>query len=128
MYVEDISTLPKSHSESALRQLVDINDGLAHIHSSVTLLELSIVGLTASDPVPFDDVYDVGFYGHGALYNIGYVMAKAIVENVAQAVPLQVHIALYATTQIRDGQGPSQARTEHRERLERVGRWMQVTD
>lgn len=81
MYVEDISTLSQSHSESAMRQLADIRDGLEHIHSSVALLELSVTGLHATTAVPFDDVYEVGFYGHGVLYDIGYVMAKAIVDN-----------------------------------------------
>ena len=81
MYVEDISALTQSHSDSAMRQLADIREGLEHLHGSVTLLEISITGLHASEPVPFDDVYEVGFYGHGVLYDIGYVMAKAIVEN-----------------------------------------------
>jgi len=80
-YVEDISLLPQSHSESATRKLADMTDGLRHIHDSATLLELSVIGLRSANAVPFDDVYDVGFLGHGVLYNIGYVMAKAIVEN-----------------------------------------------
>ncbi|KAA6465188.1 hypothetical protein DYQ86_04365 [Acidobacteria bacterium AB60] len=81
MYVEDISTLSQSHSESAMRQLADISGGLEHVHSSVALLELSVTGLDATTAVPFDDVYEVGFYGHGVLYDIGYAMAKAIVNN-----------------------------------------------
>lgn len=80
-YVEDFSTLPQSHSEIAVRQVADLNDGLAHLDASVTLLELSVVGLSAADPTPYDDVYEVGFLGHGVLYSIGYAMAKAIVEN-----------------------------------------------
>jgi len=80
-YVEDISALPQSHSEVAIKQLTDLQDGLTHINNSATLLELSVAGLNASEAVSFDDVYDVGFYGHGELYNIGYVMAKSIVEN-----------------------------------------------
>jgi hypothetical protein len=28
----------------------------------------------------YDDVYDVDFFGHGILYNVGYVMAKAITD------------------------------------------------
>ncbi len=80
-YVEDISLLPQSHSESATRKLADMTDGLRHIHDSATLLELSIIGLRSVQAVPYDDVYDVGFLGHGALYNIGFVMAKAIVER-----------------------------------------------
>jgi hypothetical protein len=81
MLVEDSSTLAQSHSESATRQLTDINDGLAHLKDSATLLELSVLGLNASEAVPFDDVYSVGFYGHGVLYDIGNGMARAIVEN-----------------------------------------------
>jgi len=80
-YVEDISVLPQSHSEIALRQLADLNDGLRHLDNSVTLLELSVVGLSIGVPVPFDDVYDVGFLGHAILYNIGYTMARAIAED-----------------------------------------------
>ena len=80
-YVEDISTLAQSHSESAVKQLTDINEGLAHLHDSATLLELSVIGLNTSEAVPFDDVYSVGFYGHGVLYDIGNGMARAIVEN-----------------------------------------------
>ncbi len=56
-------------------------DGLTHISNSVTLLELSVAGLNATEAVPFDDVYAVGFYGHGELYTIGYVIAKSIVED-----------------------------------------------
>ena len=80
-YVEDISLLPQSHSVSSTRALADLNDGLAHVHNSATLLELSVDGLRATDAVSFDDVYDVGFFGHGVLYDVGYVMAKAIAED-----------------------------------------------
>ena len=81
MLVEDSSTLAQSHSESAIKQLTDINEGLAHLNDSATLLELSIIGLNASEAVPFDDVYSAGFLGHGVLYDIGNGMAKAIVDN-----------------------------------------------
>ncbi len=40
-----------------------------------------MVGLNAAEAVPFDDVYAVGFFGHGVLYDIGNGMARAIVEN-----------------------------------------------
>jgi hypothetical protein len=80
-YVEDISLLPQSHSESANRKLADMTDGLRHIHDSATLLEMSVTGLKSANAVSYDDVYNVGFLGHGVLYYIGYVMAKAIVEN-----------------------------------------------
>jgi hypothetical protein len=80
-YVEDVSTLAQSHSESAIKQLNDINEGLSHLLESATLLEMSVVGLNATEAVPFDDVYAVGFYGHGVLYDIGTAMARAIAES-----------------------------------------------
>jgi len=83
-YVEDISLLPASHSVSSTRALTDLNDGFAHIHNTATLLELSVDGLRAADAVSFDDVYDVDFFGHGVLYSLGYVMAKAIAEDDGQ--------------------------------------------
>jgi hypothetical protein len=44
-------------------------------------LELSVTDPISADAVPFDDVYEVGFFGRGILYNIGYVIAKSIAEN-----------------------------------------------
>lgn len=81
MYVEDISLLQNAHSEIGLRKLADVTDGLKHIGTSVSLLEMSVLSLSARDAMPYDDVYDVGFLGHGILYNIGYVMAKTIADN-----------------------------------------------
>ena len=52
-----------------------------HIRTSVTLLDLSVTGLEIADAMPFDDIYAVGFLGHGVLYDIGLVMAKAIAEE-----------------------------------------------
>jgi hypothetical protein len=80
-YVEDISLLSQSHSEAAKRILTDLADSISRVHTSASLLDMSVASLDASDPVPFDNIYDVGFLGHGELYGIGYVMAKAIVES-----------------------------------------------
>jgi len=81
MYVGDLSLLPKSHSLAATRTLTDLNDGQKHIQDSVTLLEMSFIALNASEPVPYDEMYSVDFFGHGVVYNIAYVMAKAIVAQ-----------------------------------------------
>ena len=81
MLVEDASTLSLSRSDSAIRQLRDIDEGLAHLGESATLLELATIGLNTSASVRCEDVYAVGFLGHGVLYDIGYGMAKAIVNN-----------------------------------------------
>lgn len=81
MYVEDISLVTKSHAAMAARMQADMDEGLAHLDNSSTLLEMSVLALNAAEPVPYDDVYDVGFFGHGVLYNVGYAMAKAIVDS-----------------------------------------------
>jgi hypothetical protein len=81
MIVEDPQVLGRSHSESAARQLADISEGLSQLHDSATLLELSVIGLNAVDAVPADDVYSVGFHGHGVLYDMGTGMARAISES-----------------------------------------------
>ena len=119
-YVGDLSLLPQSHSLAATRTLNDINDGMKHIQNSVTLLEMSFIALNASNPVPYDDMYDVDFFGHAVVYNIAYVMAKAIVagrpsrpRSISQTAHIQVRFALYPASRLRDGQGSSETGTEH---------------
>jgi hypothetical protein len=80
-YVEDPSLLTQSHSAAAARISADMEEGLKHAPASATLLEMSVASLTANEPVPFDNVYEVDLLGHGVLYDIAYVMAKAIVEQ-----------------------------------------------
>ncbi len=80
-YVEDISLLSGVKTEIGLRMKDDMDDGLKHLRTSASLLEMSVISLNAADPTPYDDVYDVDFLGHGILYNIGYAMAKAIADN-----------------------------------------------
>jgi Putative zinc dependent peptidase (DUF5700) len=81
VYVEDISLLSGARSAIGLRKQNDVIDGLRHIHTSVSLLEMSVVSLGANPAVPYDDVYEVGFYGHAILYNLGYLIAKAVAES-----------------------------------------------
>jgi Putative zinc dependent peptidase (DUF5700) len=80
-YVEDISRLSQSQSDGAKQILADVNDGITRVRTSASLLDMSVAALGAADPVPFDNVYDVGFLGHGELYGIGYAMATAIVDS-----------------------------------------------
>lgn len=79
-YVADPSLIPKSHSESAARMLADLNAGLEDIHGSATLLEMSVLSLSAPNPIPYDKVYGIGFFGHAVLYSIAYVMSKDIAD------------------------------------------------
>jgi hypothetical protein len=80
-YVADISLLDHVHSEAGLRQKADLTDGIQHVKWSASLLEMSVLSLDAEEPMAYDDVYDVDFFGHGVLYNVGYVMARDIAEQ-----------------------------------------------
>ncbi|WP_128912191.1 hypothetical protein [Granulicella sibirica] len=64
-YVEDFALLEQSHSQAAKQMLSDIRDGVANAEDGSTLLDMSVTSLTASQPLPYDDVYAVGFLGHG---------------------------------------------------------------
>jgi len=79
--VEDQSLVAQSHGEIALRKQKDLADGVKHVDVSSSLLEMSVDAFAVKSPMKFHDVYAVGFYGHGILYDIGYVMAKALVAD-----------------------------------------------
>ena len=79
-YVEDVDLLSQSQSEAGKRILGDTTESIRRARSGASLLDMSVAALDGEHPMPFDDVYDVGFLGHGSLYGIGYVMAKAIAE------------------------------------------------
>ncbi|MFC6645437.1 DUF5700 domain-containing putative Zn-dependent protease [Granulicella cerasi] len=81
LYVEDITLLQQAQSSIGKRQEADLTDGIKHVSTSVSLLEMSVIALNAAHPMAYDDVYDVGFYGHGVLYNFGYVIALGIAEK-----------------------------------------------
>ena len=42
---------------------------------------MSINALGESTSLSFEDVYEVGFLGHGVLYGVGYVMARDIADS-----------------------------------------------
>lgn len=120
MYVGDLSLLPKSHSPAATRTLSDVDDGLKHIQNSLTLLEMSFIALNASDRVPYNDMYAVDFFGHAVVYNIAYVMVKAIVaqdgpQGLAAFLkqPTYKFVALHIVARLWRGQRSSETGTEH---------------
>ena len=80
-FVADQSLVNQSTSPNGIRQRTDMEEGLKHIDWSASLLDMAVASLTAHDPVPFKQVYAVGFYGHGPLYYIGYVMARDLVAD-----------------------------------------------
>jgi hypothetical protein len=80
VYWKDL-LLSNSDSSFAARAREDLKYGLRHAQNSVKLLDLSVLGLRADPALPYSDVYAVDFLGHGVLYNIGYLMAKAVAEQ-----------------------------------------------
>ena len=77
-YVGDPLLLDAETGALAKKTRTELLDGLAILNAHLTLLELAVVGLEAKVPVPFDDVYALGFYVPEPLYKVGYIMAKAI--------------------------------------------------
>jgi hypothetical protein len=84
-YVEEFSLMSQSHSPAAKQMLSDIEDGIFRVEAGATMLDMSVVSLAARQSLPYDDVYAVGFLGHGLLYGIAYVMTKAIVDSEGYA-------------------------------------------
>lgn len=83
--VADVSLNAQLTGPNGSRQRSDMEEGAAHLQWNFTLMEMSAASFLAKAPVPYDDVYAVDFYGHGALYNVGYAMAKAIVDDQSAA-------------------------------------------
>jgi len=80
-YVGDPMLLDPATGPLAQKTRTELQDGLNNLSSHRTLLELSVVGLQAKTPVPFDEVYALGFYLPEPLYKVGYVMARAIARD-----------------------------------------------
>jgi hypothetical protein len=77
-YIGDPLLLDAEAGPLARKTRTEFQDGLNNGSAHRTLLELSVIGLQARIPVPYDDVYSLGFYVPEPLYTVGYVMAKAI--------------------------------------------------
>ena len=84
-YVGDPFLLRDAKGAGSKKMLTEMEQGIAMVRSSVTLLELSFTGLNAPDPVPFDEVYALGFYVPETEYKLGYVMAKALATDRGDA-------------------------------------------
>lgn len=98
-YVGDPFLLRDVKSAAAEKMLTEMKEGIANLGNSVTLLELSILGLDAPNPVPFDDVYALGFYVPEIEYKLGYTMAKAIAADGGdQAITALLNQPSYAFT------------------------------
>jgi Putative zinc dependent peptidase (DUF5700) len=80
-YVADVSLLDHVHSEGGLRQKADLEYGVKHFPWGASLLDMSVLSFRGDHAMAYDDVYSVDFFGHGVLYSVAYVMAKAIAEQ-----------------------------------------------
>lgn len=80
-YVGDPALLAGSPGPIAKKTMDDMANGVRHIAWSTTLLELSVIGVTAKQPVSYDAAYELGFYGPEILYRIAYAMARAIAQD-----------------------------------------------
>ena len=80
-YVEDVPLILALHSADILQAQQDFTSGLKEIRFSATLLDLSVTALQGPSPVDYDEVYAEGFYGHGILYSIAYVMVRDVAEE-----------------------------------------------
>ncbi len=80
-YVGDPFLLTGDLGPIAKKTLDDMANGIKGIAKSTTLLELSVIGVSAKQPVAYEAVYELGFYGPEILYRISYVMARAIAQD-----------------------------------------------
>ena len=80
-YVGDPLLLDAAGGQVAATTRAEFETGLKHLGAHRTLLELAVVALQAPDPVPYDDIYALGFYVPEPLYKLGYVMAKALAQD-----------------------------------------------
>jgi len=80
-YIGDPLLLDADAGPLSTKLRKEFQDGLNNLSAHRTLLELSIIGLQAKIPVPYDEVYSLGFYVPEPLYKVGYVMARAIAAD-----------------------------------------------
>jgi hypothetical protein len=77
-YVGDVLSLPEwGEDEIAARERTRFVGNLNLVGRSVTLLELSVDGLSTGAAVSPGDVYELGFYDDETMYALGYTMARA---------------------------------------------------
>jgi hypothetical protein len=81
-YVGDTLLLDPASGPLAKKTREEMEVGLHHLSDHATLLELSVTGLEAPKPVPFEDIYALDFYVPEPLYKLGYAMAKAIATDL----------------------------------------------
>jgi hypothetical protein len=78
--VSDATLLAGTKSETGLRIKGELEGAPKRARMSALLLEMSFAAFSAPRPVSYHDVYAVGFYGKGILYDIGLAMARAVTD------------------------------------------------
>ncbi len=84
-FLGDALQLDPAWGPLAKKMRDEMQQGLALLPAQATLLELSVTGLKAPKPVPFDQVYALGFNVPEPLYKLGYAMAKAMAADLGPA-------------------------------------------
>jgi hypothetical protein len=80
-YVGDVMTLTGEEGPSSKWLKKRFEEGLDSVRDSITLLDLSVIGLTATPHVSYERVYSLGFYNREPLYYPAYVVARAIAAD-----------------------------------------------
>lgn len=84
-YVGDPLLLDPAGSAEARKVRSELETGLNQMGAHRTLLELSVTGIEARDPVPYEAIYALDFYVPEPLYKLGYAMARAIAQDRGDA-------------------------------------------
>lgn len=82
--VADVSMIAAASSPIGMKMRNELMDSVNRAHSAAILLEMSVVALSGDAALEYHEVYTVGFLGNGPLYGLGYIMAKAIVDEDGQ--------------------------------------------
>jgi hypothetical protein len=83
--VGDLLALPEAGDAEIQKERSSFARKVERVAHSVTLLSLSTHAAATGASIADDDIYALGFYGDELLYPLGYVMAKALAEELGPA-------------------------------------------
>lgn len=81
-FVGDLLALPEMGDAVMMKERAEFARKVERVGRSVTLLSLSAHAAATGAAVGDDGIYVLGFYGDELLYPLGYLMAKAIAEEL----------------------------------------------
>lgn len=81
-YVGDVLALPKDSNDAEIVKAQTLSShNINLLARSISILELSIHGIATESWVTPSQAYALGYYGDQLLYDLGYVMTRAIVKE-----------------------------------------------